>query len=78
MKEQELFTVAVTESEKIKDDNGNIDSIKKRVIFKDVALPAYGLENAKAKALAAAMKVKGEKAIKDIDEVEVTAKPFRG
>ncbi len=78
MKEQELFTVAVTESEKVKDDNGNIDSIKKRVIFKDSALPAYGLENAKAKALAAAMKVKGEKAIKDIDEVEVLVRPFCG
>lgn len=76
MKEQSIFKVVAAESEKVKDDNGNIESVKKRVIFSDDAMPAYSEGNAIIKAAIAASKVQGKKAIKDIDEVEVTAKPF--
>lgn len=78
-REQEIFAVVVTENEKVKDDNGQIESIKKKVIFADSALPAYSPDNAHTKAVAEAIKVKGGKAIKDIDEVEVkVTRPFCG
>jgi len=69
MKTQGIFSVVVTENEKIKDDNGQIESIKKRVIFSKSDLPAYDEANAHVKATLAAGKVKGEKAIRDADEV---------
>lgn len=75
---QEIYTGIVTESEKIKDDNGQIESIKKRVIYSTTELPAYDEDNAKIKIILAASKVKGEKAIKDVDEVEVkVSRPFQ-
>jgi hypothetical protein len=76
MKEQGIYKVVATESEIIKDELGQVESRKKRVIFKDDAMPAFDEKNAIIKTAIAASKVKGEKAIKDIDEVEVTAKPF--
>lgn len=76
MRTQEIYTGVVTENEKIKDDNGQIESIKKRVIYSTFDTPAFDEANAKVKILAAASKVKGEKAIKDLDEVEVKVRPF--
>ncbi len=78
MKTQDIFAVVVTENEKTKDDNGNIDSIKKRVIYSAIDIPAFDENNAKAKALLAANKVAGVKGIKDLDEVEVKVSPFPG
>lgn len=78
MKTQEIFAVVVTENVKIKDDLGQIESIKKRVIYSAIDIPAFDEDNAKAKALIAANKVSGAKAIKDIDEVEVkVSRPFQ-
>ncbi len=78
MKTQETFSVVVTENVKAKDDNGQIESVKKTVIFTESALPAYSVESAKIKAVIAASKVKGIKAIVDVDEVEVACRPFCG
>lgn len=77
MKTQELFNVAVTENEKVKDDNGQIESVKVRVIFSQSDMPAYDKGNATVKAVLAAGKVTGVKGIKDPDEVEVkVSSPF--
>ncbi len=79
MKTQEIFGVVVTENEKIKDDNGQIESIKKRVIYSKSDLPAYDEANAKIQATLAAGKVTGVKGIKDVAELEVEAtRPFCG
>ena len=77
MKTQEIYAGIVTENEKIKDDNGQIESIKKRVIYSTSELPAYDEANARVKIMAAASNVKGDNAIKDIDEVEVKVRPFQ-
>lgn len=77
-KTQEIFSGTVTENEKIKNDNGQIESIKKRVIFSTIELPAFDAENAKVKIMTLASKVTGDKAIKDIDEVEIKVYPFPG
>ena len=77
MKTQEIFAVVVTENEKVKDENGNIESVKKRVIYSAIDIPAFDENNAKAKALIAANKVAGVKGIKDLDEVEVIVRPFQ-
>ena len=76
MKEQSIFKTVATEDEIIKDELGQVESRKKRVIFKDDAMPAFGEKNAIIKTAIAASKVKGEKAIKDIDEVEIVCEPF--
>ncbi len=76
MRTQEIYTGIVTENEKIKDDNGQIESIKKRVIYSTFDTPAFDEANAKVKILAAASKVQGKNAIKDLDEVEVKVRPF--
>jgi len=78
MKTQEIFAAVVTENVKIKDENGNIESVKKRVIYSAFDIPAFDENNAKAKALIAANKITGVKAIKDLDEVEVKVRPFQG
>ena len=75
MKTQEIFAGQVTENVKIKDENGNIESIKKRVICSVTDLPAYDEDNAKIKLTLAAGKVTGVKGIKDPDEVEVKVRP---
>ena len=73
MKTQQVFDYVVTESEKVKDDNGQIESIKKTILVKG-SLPAFDEANAKIKAMA---KVNID-VITDIDEVEVSVKPFCG
>lgn len=78
MRTQEIYTGIVTENEKIKDDNGQIESIKKRVIYSTFDTPAFDEANAKVKIMAAASKVQGKNAIKDLDEVEVKVRPFLG
>ncbi len=76
---QDIFAVVVTENEKTKDDNGQIESIKKRVIYSTIDLPAYSPDNAHTKAILAAAKIKGINAIKDEDELEVkVTRPFCG
>lgn len=76
MKTQEIYTGVVTENVKVKDENGQIESIKKRVIYSAIDIPAFDEKNANSKALAAAIKVQGKNAIKDLDEVEVKVRPF--
>ena len=76
MKTQEIYSGIVTENVKVKDELGQIESIKKRVIYSAIDIPAFDEDNAKAKALIAANKVTGDKAIKDLDEVEVKVRPF--
>ena len=48
MKTQTVFSYVVTESVKVKDDNGNIESIKKKILAHGV-LPAYDESNARIK-----------------------------
>ena len=72
MKTQEIYKYAVTENVKIKDDNGQIESIKKNLLSSGT-LAAYDEANAKIKALQG-VKLDGI----DLDEVEVLVRPFCG
>ncbi len=76
MKTQEIYNVVVTENEKVKDDNGQIESIKKNVIYAKNAISAYTPENALIKAVVAA--VKANEGTFDVDELEVKVRPFCG
>ena len=72
MKEQQLFNYAVTETIKVKDDNGNVESSKLKVHGSGMALPAFDSENAKLKALSLVKLPEGC----DIDEVNVAISNF--
>jgi len=72
MKTQEVFSYVVTESVKAKDDNGNIESVKKKILGSGT-LAAFDEANAKVKASHAV----GLSEV-DLDEVEVLVRPFCG
>ncbi len=72
MKEQTLFSYAVTETIKSKDDNGQIDSKKLKILGTGI-LAAFDHENAKIKAMAAT-KTTGA----DMDEVRAVTVNFQG
>lgn len=72
MKEQTLFSYAVTETTKSKDDNGQIDSKKLKILGTGI-IPAFDHENAKIKAMAAT-KTTGA----DMDEVKAVVANFPG
>ncbi len=74
MKTQEIYCYVVTIDKKEKDDNGQIDSIRKSILD-DGTVAAYDKENAKLKIMADLGPL-DEKA--DIDEVEVLVRPFCG
>lgn len=73
MKTQEIYEYVVTESIKVKDDNGQVESTKKKILGKG-GLPAFDVDNAKIKAMAATTIPDSV----DIDEVEVLVRPFCG
>jgi hypothetical protein len=71
-KTQELFNWAVIEFVKVKDDNGQVESTKKKVHGSGTALPAFDVENAKLKAMALVTLPEDT----DIDEVKVEISNF--
>lgn len=73
-KTQSLYNYAVTETIKVKDDNGQIESTKIKVHGQGTAMPAFSTENAKIKAMAAVTLPEGH----DIDEVKVEVVNFHG
>jgi hypothetical protein len=73
MKAQETYDYIISEAIKTKDDNGNIENIKKSVIGRG-SVEAFDEANAKIKAQFAT----DLKEVKDIDEVKIEIRTFRG
>jgi hypothetical protein len=72
MKEQKVYNYVVTEDVKVKDDNGQIESVDKNIIGQGTTT-AYDKDNARLQAT-----VKHATAIKkaNVKEVKVDVNPF--
>jgi len=73
MKTQDTYDYIISEAIKVKDENGNIESIKKSVIGRG-SVEAFDEANARIKAQSET----DFEEVKDIDEVTIEIRTFRG